>query len=213
MRYGSRKAYILTLIRKREGGTGIFTSLFPLLIFGNSKSCKPGIFAEINNFILETFIPNLVFWSHPSLQILENSSRSELKFWISGQFPCKQKQNFNNSWRLLEKWDNNKICQLLPDWNYVIIVFFPIYCQCEKNAWKVSQYRVFSGPNAGKYRPENTPYLGTFDAVIDNANNTINFVLISLFQIAWPIFQILFLVACRKTEWQGLMYSSNKHEI
>ena len=54
--------------------------------------------------------------------------------------------------------------------------------------WKVSKYGVFSGPyifphsdliwrdtsylsvfsqNAGKYGPENTPYLDTFDAVQD----------------------------------------------
>ena len=32
-------------------------------------------------------------------------------------------------------------------------------------AWKVSRYGVFSGPNTGKYRPENTPYLDTFHAV------------------------------------------------
>ena len=32
-------------------------------------------------------------------------------------------------------------------------------------AWKVSKYGVFSGPNAGKYGPEKTPYLGTFHAV------------------------------------------------
>ena len=38
--------------------------------------------------------------------------------------------------------------------------------------WKVSKYGVFSGPyflvfgvNAGKYRPEETPYLDTFYAV------------------------------------------------
>ena len=31
-------------------------------------------------------------------------------------------------------------------------------------AWKVSKYGVFSGPNAGKYGPEKTPYLDTFHA-------------------------------------------------
>ena len=42
-------------------------------------------------------------------------------------------------------------------------------------AWKVSKYRVFSGPyfpvfglNTRKYRPEKTPYLDTFHAVIYN---------------------------------------------
>ena len=32
-------------------------------------------------------------------------------------------------------------------------------------AWKVSKYGVFSGPNAGKFKPEITPYLDTFYAV------------------------------------------------
>ena len=31
--------------------------------------------------------------------------------------------------------------------------------------WKESKYGFFSGPNAGKYRPEDTPYLNTFHAV------------------------------------------------
>ena len=31
--------------------------------------------------------------------------------------------------------------------------------------WKVSKYGVFSGPSAGKYGPEKTPYLDTFNAV------------------------------------------------
>ena len=31
--------------------------------------------------------------------------------------------------------------------------------------WKVSKYEVFSGPNKGKYGPENTSYLDTFHAV------------------------------------------------
>ena len=33
-------------------------------------------------------------------------------------------------------------------------------------AWKVSKYGFFSGPNAGKYGLEKTPYLDTFDALI-----------------------------------------------
>ena len=40
-------------------------------------------------------------------------------------------------------------------------------------AWKVSKYRVFSGPhfpvfspNTGKYGSEKTPYLDTFQAVL-----------------------------------------------
>ena len=32
-------------------------------------------------------------------------------------------------------------------------------------AWKESKYGFFSGPHAGIYRPENTPYLDTFHAV------------------------------------------------
>ena len=45
------------------------------------------------------------------------------------------------------------------------------------SAWKVSKYRVFSGPylyvfslNVGKYRPEKTPYLDTSQAVALQAN-------------------------------------------
>ena len=34
-------------------------------------------------------------------------------------------------------------------------------------AWKVSKYGVFSGANTGKYRPEKTPYLDTFHAVLN----------------------------------------------
>ena len=30
---------------------------------------------------------------------------------------------------------------------------------------KVSKYGVFSGPNTGKYRPEETPYLDSFQEV------------------------------------------------
>ena len=32
-------------------------------------------------------------------------------------------------------------------------------------AWKVSKYGVFSGPNTGKYSPEETRYLDTFHTV------------------------------------------------
>ena len=56
-------------------------------------------------------------------------------------------------------------------------------------AWKVSKYRVFSGPyfptfglnmeryfspNAGKYEPEKTPYLDTFHGVIVSQRNIQN---------------------------------------
>ena len=33
------------------------------------------------------------------------------------------------------------------------------------NTWKVSKYRLLSGPNTGKYGPEKTPYLDTFNAI------------------------------------------------
>ena len=33
-------------------------------------------------------------------------------------------------------------------------------------AWKVSKYQVISGPNTGKYGPEMTLYLDTFNAVL-----------------------------------------------
>ena len=43
----------------------------------------------------------------------------------------------------------------------------------QPTAWKVSKYAVISGPyfpvvnpNTGKYGPEITPYLDTFDAVV-----------------------------------------------
>ena len=39
---------------------------------------------------------------------------------------------------------------------------------CNSPAWKVSKYRVFSGPNIGKYGPEKTPYLDTFHGVFRN---------------------------------------------
>ena len=54
--------------------------------------------------------------------------------------------------------------------------------QCQMNtltALEVSKYGVISGPyfrvfglNTGKYRPEITPYLGTFHAVLWSHNNS-----------------------------------------
>ena len=40
-------------------------------------------------------------------------------------------------------------------------------------AWKVSKYRVFSGPDTGKCGPEQTPFMGTFHRVTrrENSNN------------------------------------------
>ena len=32
-------------------------------------------------------------------------------------------------------------------------------------AWRVPKYGVFSGPNAGKYGPEKTPFLDSFHAM------------------------------------------------
>ena len=32
--------------------------------------------------------------------------------------------------------------------------------------WNMSKYGVFSGPNAGKYGPEKTPYMDTFHEMI-----------------------------------------------
>ena len=37
-------------------------------------------------------------------------------------------------------------------------------------AGKVSKWRVFSGPNTGKYGPEKTPYFDAFHAVRDPSN-------------------------------------------
>ena len=37
--------------------------------------------------------------------------------------------------------------------------------QLSSTAWKVSKYGPVSGPNAGKYGPEETPYLDAFHAV------------------------------------------------
>ena len=64
--------------------------------------------------------------------------------------------------------------------NYVCINYLPIRTQCDLEnpinnlkicgkkytAWTVSKYGVISGPNTGKYGPEITPYLDTFDPVI-----------------------------------------------
>ena len=69
-------------------------------------------------------------------------------------------------------------------WDFLLNLFFlltpkssarqEILCICYSHflaphnsytAWKVSRYGVFSGPNTGKYRPENIPYLDTFHAV------------------------------------------------
>ena len=52
---------------------------------------------------------------------------------------------------------------------YEKLIILPGFC----TAWKVSKYRVISGPyfpvfspNTGKYGPEITPYLDTFHAVL-----------------------------------------------
>ena len=37
--------------------------------------------------------------------------------------------------------------------------------QLSSTSWKVSKYEPVSGPNAGKYGPEKTPYLDAFHAV------------------------------------------------
>ena len=34
----------------------------------------------------------------------------------------------------------------------------------------MSKYRVFSGPNTGKYEPEQTSHLDTFHTVMDGVN-------------------------------------------
>ena len=47
----------------------------------------------------------------------------------------------------------------ITNWNSNLKFYFRL------TAWKVSKYGVFPGPNAGKYGPEKTPYLGTFHAV------------------------------------------------
>ena len=51
------------------------------------------------------------------------------------------------------------------------------------NVWKVSKYRVFSGPylsvfspNVGKYGPEKTPYLDTFQAGALQANKELGLI-------------------------------------
>ena len=42
---------------------------------------------------------------------------------------------------------------------------YPFEVSLNFTVWNVSKYGVFSSPNAGKYRPEKTPYLDTFHAV------------------------------------------------
>ena len=62
---------ILTLIWVGVGG-GITTPRqvgFPKKL-KNGKSCSPGIFATFGNVLLEKFVPNSVFLTRPSLQIL-----------------------------------------------------------------------------------------------------------------------------------------------
>ena len=54
----------------------------------------------------------------------------------------------------------------ITNWNSNLKFYFRL------TAWKVSKYGVFPGPNAGKYGPEKTPYLGTFRAVNLTKNRT-----------------------------------------
>ena len=65
-------------------------------------------------------------------------------------------------------------CFILCD-NYDKLEFTPLY-----PPWKVSKYRVFSGPcfpvfspNTGKYVIEKTPYLDTFHTVLSDLTECI----------------------------------------
>ena len=60
----------------------------------------------------------------------------------------------------------------LNSMSQILFVLFPLGSSKDNTAWKVSTYGVISGPyfpvfglNTGKYGPEITPYLDTFQAV------------------------------------------------
>ena len=61
---------------------------------------------------------------------------------------------------------------LIPEylWNRLVFIWFlcPFY---QYTVWKVSKYRVFSGPYFPAFGPEKTPYLDSFHAVVITAKN------------------------------------------
>ena len=68
---------------------------------------------------------------------------------------------------------NSIISSLYISFVQVIIFFLLLSTELLSTAWKVSKCGVFPGPyfpvlglNSWKYGPENTPYLGTFHAVV-----------------------------------------------
>ena len=79
--------------------------------------------------------------------------------------------------RLFSEDHSHNINIILTTWKvpiYGVISgpYFPVFGLNTEIYWKVSKYGIISGPyfpvlqeNAGKYRPEITPYLDTFHAV------------------------------------------------
>ena len=65
------------------------------------------------------------------------------------------------------------LCKFMDLWTWNFHKLFSMediffwYLSISRTAtvWKVSKYRVFCGPNTGKYGPEKIPYLKTFHAV------------------------------------------------
>ena len=51
-------------------------------------------------------------------------------------------------------------------WSSVLVQKITLAFTFTHTAWKVSRWGVFFVPNTGKYRPEKTPYLDTFHAVV-----------------------------------------------
>ena len=105
---------------------------------------------------------------HPLFRYCNNSSHVYYKVTeISppGQFPENSIRHLSVRNLLIQIF---KIIYLSYLLNYVRIVSF----RKPSTAWKVSKYRVISGPyfpvfspNTGQYGPEITPYLDTFHAV------------------------------------------------
>ena len=63
------------------------------------------------------------------------------------------------------------------------LFWFPkVFSVVSLTAWKVSKCGVISGPNAGKYGPEMTPYLDTFHGVTN-----LNHCCINIFQQSFPL--------------------------
>ena len=130
--------WLLTLIWGR-GGNLPPPFGFPLI---TQKRCKlqPWHFAAFSKILLETFVPNLVFLTLPSLQILRKTHGAISDFRISGQSLIKR--NCLNSWTSDDidmklgpvtkldkknKTASKKFDDGVMSENYDVIAIFPIY--------------------------------------------------------------------------------------